>query len=666
MGERAVVVGSGPGGATAAMVLARAGWDVTIIERGVNHYRHLERPVPTTSFANDELKMRRGFGDTDWEADPRTYRPGATGDEPFDRGAINNVPQTLGGGSTQWDAKTPRFWDIDFAKLSMLGPIAGADVVDWPFSYDEIAPYYDAMEVVLGVAGSVEEMDGTPASVHAPRSGPFPLPPGVQMYSSLLLAEGCARVGLRAFPFPEGILSRPYDGRPACINCGFCSGFGCTMFDRTGALVPLRHGLATGRLEILAQTMALRVVHERGRAEGVAIVDADGAERTLAAQLVVLACGPIDTVRLALLSELPDPGGLMGRGIMFHWFTAGYGIWDDQLVHAERGRATTQCCDDFCDPDFEGARVAAAEAGLPYFRGGVLELGGTETVIGEALQYVDLMEIFSPAKPFGRRFKQLMRVSALRERLAGVQMIAEDLAQLTNTVDLDPAVRDHFGLPAARITYAPHRYELAAQEFYSPRIEELVRAAGAAEAGAVPQSGPMPAAGGGWIASPPGHRSPVGKHIMGGMRMGADERSGVTDPFGRLWGMDNVVVADGSVFPTSGAHNPTLTIFATTLRNARAWAGEDGPPSAEEIMSSARSQDAAGGADHSTATDGSQGSADRTAAVVIGVAAGTAAIAAGAVAVGRARAADRPPASGGEATENGPVADADRSDPRGS
>ncbi len=641
MAERAIVVGSGPGGATAAMVMAQAGWNVTVYERGVDHFQDLDRPIPSTRFSNDELKMRRGFGDTDWDLDPRTFRADASSDVPLDLGAVNNVPQTVSGGTSQWDAKTPRFWDMDFRKLSMLGPIEGADVVDWPFAYEDLAPFYDSVESMLGVAGDREAMKGTPSETHAPRSGPFPLPPGTPMLSSELLAEGCRRVGLRPFPFPEAILSEAYDGRPPCINCGFCSGYGCTVFDRGSALVPLRHGLLTGNLEIVAQSMVTRVLHRDGRATGVAVVGPDGTERTEEADWVVLGCGPIDTARLALLSELPDESGLIGRGLMFHWFTAGFGIWTDERIHANRGRDTSQTCDDFCDPEFAGARAAAAEAGLPYFRGGVLELGGTESVIGEALQYVDLMEIFSPDKPFGRRFKQLMRVSALRDRLTGVLMIAEDLAQVTNTVDLDPSVTDHFGLPAARITYRPHAHELAAQAFYLPRVTEFIEAAGAAEAGAVPQSGPIPTPDGGWVASPPGNISPVGKHILGGMRMGTGAATSVTDAHGRVWGLENLSVSDGSLFPTSGAHNPTLTIFATALRNARAWVGAEGPP---DLSTTTPVPSGSGTAGAPPSDDGDGGVARPLMAggAVVGAAAGLGALAARR----RGRTDDRPPDAG--------------------
>ncbi|HEY3140141.1 MAG TPA: GMC family oxidoreductase [Acidimicrobiales bacterium] len=607
-----VIIGCGPGGATTAMAMSRAGWDVVILEKGVNYFTDLDQPTPATNYGNDELKMRRGFGFADPSLEPRTFRYHDTDPEPLVVGAVNTLPSGVGGGTALWDAKVPRFWDIDFKKHEMLGPVEGADVVDWPVAYDDVAPWYDLVEDLVGVAGDHDAMRGSPSYTHAPRTKPFPMPPSPDMRGASLLSAGARAVGLHPFPFMAMINSELHDGRPACISCGFCAAYGCPIHDRGSALVPLRHALRTGRVELRSEAMALRVEHDGRTASGVRWVDAQGDEHTEPADFVVLAAGAVDTSRFALISEIPDPNDLIGRGVMFHWFSAGYGVFLNQRIHAHKGRDSSQALDDFCDPEFPGAPEAAAAAGLPYFRGGVVEIGGSTHVIDEAVQYVELMDIFNSDKPFGTRFKQYMRVSPLRDRLAGLQMIAEDLNQRANRVDLDPTVQDRFGLPAARVTYNPHAHELAAQDFYIPYIIELVKAAGADRAGAIGQTG---SAG---RPSPTGDQAPIGFHHMGGMRLGSDERSSVTDEFGRVWTLPNVGVADGGIFPTSGAHNPTLTIMAMALRNAWAWSGRDGVPALADLRGdTARG---AGGDDDFP-----------VAAVVAGAAAVTAAAAAGAV-----------------------------------
>ena len=132
-------------------------------------------------------------------------------------------------------------------------------------------------------------------------------------------------------------------------------------------------------------------------------------------------------------------------------------------------------------------------------------------------------------------------------------------------MDLDPRVRDWRGIPVPRITYGPGRHEIAAQTFYMRWIVSILEAAGADVAMAIPElpSSQFPVASG---------SVPDTEHLMGGMRMGADPTISVTDATGRYHHLDNVVVSDGSLFPSSGGHNPTLTIMATALRNARVWA----------------------------------------------------------------------------------------------
>jgi len=565
--SKAVVIGSGAGGSVAAMELANAGWEVVVFEKGPNRFSNIdgEGPIGTT-FSNDDLKMgERYFAGPDPEVFPRTWRPTATAPVQY-TGSVNDLPQLVGGGTMHWDAKVPRFWDIDFQQLSALGPVPDADMADWPFEYSDIAPYYDEVEELIGVQG---DLGAVPDIVlrHAPRGRQFPMPPGPQQRASVAVAAGATAIGMHPYPFPMAINSRAYNGQAACNDCGFCSGYGCPVVARPSALIPLRLALRTGRVTLVPETMVARVrltgSGAAARATGVSWVrmtsrgPVTGAED---ADLVVLAASGIETVRLALLSSFPDASGKLGRRLMMHAFVDGTAVFTDERMHAYRGRSTTQCAEDAADPDFPGARAYAKANGLPYIRGGIMELGGSQSVISEAQAYQTLLGFTRSAKPFGTDFKQLMRSSILRDRLAGCSLVGEDLPYLDHTVTLDPTVKDVFGVPVARITWSYGKYEQTAQQFWIPHLKTMMKRAGAAVAFAVPDtinSGGLP----------------TGSHIMGGMMMGADPATSVTDGYGRVHGLDNVWVADGSVFVTSGAHNPTNTIMAVALRNTRHLAG---------------------------------------------------------------------------------------------
>jgi choline dehydrogenase-like flavoprotein len=160
----------------------------------------------------------------------------------------------------------------------------------------------------------------------------------------------------------------------------------------------------------------------------------------------------------------------------------------------------------------------------------------------------------------------------MRDRMWVFTVQGEDVPQVTNRIDLDPSVKDVYGTPAGRVTYDLHPHEMVASAYYAPKLEAIMREAGA-EWTVVAHSPPLPSEAGG--AGALGQAS-ASKHIMGTCRMGTDPATSVVDPWQRLWDVDNVVIADSSVFPTSTGYGPTLTLVALAIRACRALANE--PP----------------------------------------------------------------------------------------
>ncbi len=596
MTRSVIVVGSGAGGSVVAWSLASAGHEVLILEKGRNLLPGLgtKAGIHAIPFANDEIKAGRSFENQDPVLEPRTARShdeAAHGMERSFVGDVNSLPTTVGGGTVHWDAKVPRFWHQDFQARSAHGPVKDANLADWPLTYDDLAPYYDAVESRLGVQGDLGRMPAATLA-QAPRKQPFALPPNPPMLAGLRLAEGARRLGFHAYPFPMAINSRDFDGRPRCNSCGFCSGFGCPILARGGAAVSFLHPALLAGAKLRPRSFVHRIEMSRDgrRAIGVAYRDQSGHERHARADTVILAASAIETARLGLLSAGPGhPRGLgnrsgqLGRNLMFHLFTLGIGIFAEDL-HAARGPSSTFTIDDFVGPD---KSAAARATGQPYLKGGICEVGGGLLPLAEAEIYTAL-----PGR-WGRQLKEAMRASPLRTYLAGLSMVGEDMPVEANRVDLDPGMRDVYGLPVPRITRSSHPFELAASRHFGPHLGAICRAApGVVTSGWLPVGALVESTGG--FSSP--YAGPASTaHIMGTARMGHDPASSVTDQFGRMHDLDNVYVADGSVFVTSGGFNPTLTIMALALRMAVHLGGSI--PSSQPRRQTGHTRDARSGDD---------------------------------------------------------------------
>src|SRR5207302_2495650 len=157
----------------------------------------------------------------------------------------------------------PRFREEDFKIVSTRGPSGGAAVADWPLDYEALEPYYADAERMIGVAGDAA---GNPFA--AWRSGPYPMPPGAPMYGATLSVAAATKLGYHPYAAPTAANSVPYDGRPACNNCGFCAYYGCPIHAKGDPVAMLQRALLTGRCELRPETFVSRVVVVNGRATG--------------------------------------------------------------------------------------------------------------------------------------------------------------------------------------------------------------------------------------------------------------------------------------------------------------------------------------------------------------------------------------------------------------
>lgn len=549
-----VIVGSGPGGCAAAQVLTQNDLNVLVLEAGNNYFVGLDDPgegMPVPLFGSDELKLsERYFGKQDPLLEPRTFRA-AESVAALANPDVNNLGRAVGGAWLHADMKIPRFNAVDFRLASALAEAGrefpGASFADWPLDYAELEPWYVLAEQLSGAAGTASGPGSDPFA--SARSEPYPLPPHNRMYVDLVLANGAASLGYHPIVYPAAINSRPYDGRPACVNCGFCSGYGCPNNSKgSGAVTTLRKALLSGRCQVRYNCFVTRLIAAGGTVTGVEYVDDAGDHVTVSADRFILAASPIEDARLCFLSDPGGPGlgngsGLVGRNLMFHLQTIAVGFFRQRL-HGERGQSVTGGYSDFRGVAPGGEALAAD--GRPL--GGIIEFGTNSEAIFEGKTYVT--ELLSLAQQAGVSLKDLMLESPLRDRLAVQIMQAEDAPQTSNRVDLDPAVTDVYGLPVPRVTYANHAFELEASQHYGPLMVDVMGAAGAHMA----FIGPLDRLG--------------TRHVMGTLRMGSEPSASVCDPFGRFHEIDNLYCADGAVFVTSSGYNPTLTIIALALRAA--------------------------------------------------------------------------------------------------
>jgi gluconate 2-dehydrogenase alpha chain len=551
-----VIIGVGAAGGILAAELGKAGMKVIGLERG---------PRLTTADFNphDELRyFQRQDLRPNVKLQPITWRPNANA-----RGnpvPVQNYGNQAGGGTVHYGTVSWRFHEDDFRARSQTIERYGASaipqdssLVDWPLSYADLEPYYDQAEYDLGVSGKAGNVQGRKIDggnvFEAPRRREYPLP-ALQVDQSGVIFDATARkLGYHPFPTPRAIISEPYKGRPACTYCGFCQAFGCHVGAKSSILVTkLPEADATGNFKLLTGAMCYRVNSDNsGRVTGVSYWAPDGSDNTIEAELVILTPFIYDNTRLLLLSKtdkfpngLANSSGQVGKHLMAHMMARAFVTFDDRYVNVFMGpSAQKHTIDDFNADNFN-------HGGTNFIRGSQISID-TVNLQGGPIGATTMNP--PPGIPrWGAAYRDFL--AKYYARHASMVAQTENLPYADQTIDLDPNVRDQWGLPAPRLTYDWRRpNELARVEFMLKKMEELGHAMGATHV---------------WRA-PLGPGAP-GAHHEGGTRMGSDPKTSVVNRYGQSWDVPNLFVVGSSTFPSMSGFNPTLTIQALAYMSADA------------------------------------------------------------------------------------------------
>ena len=522
-----VVVGSGTAGGSVARELTRLGHDVVLIEQGKAYTR--------ADFQHDELGViiNNQYCNTA-PTHVQTWRKNP-GDKAEQRHFLLYAT-AVGGSSMHYAANYWRFRPGDFNEFSRKGGVRGAAMADWPITYDELEPYYTAVEWAIGVSGQggVDPGEGR-------RSRQYPLPPLDVTGPGVLLEVAAKKMGWRALPAPMAIASRPYKGREGCHNCGFCWYFPCEWGAKSGTnftMVP--EALASGHCELRTECKVRTIeTDDRGRVTGVVYFDRDRREVRQRARAVFLCANGAETPRLLFMSKssrfpdgLANSSGMVGKHLMFNGNTAGGGEFEHE-VNGWKGAPVTRIVLDTYDLHDKG-----------HYGGGGFDFRYPFPPLLSALN------IPPEAPQWGSSFKRTVR--HIHGHAAQCWGHTSQLPVATNAVDLDPEAKDSWGLPAIRVTYKEHEADLRLYRYMFDRGIDLLKAAGATRT---------------W-GTPPGDDPGIGAHLLGTCRMGNDPRTSVVNASHRAHDVPNLFMVDGSSFVTSGRGQPTLTIQALAFRAA--------------------------------------------------------------------------------------------------
>lgn len=503
------IVGAGASGSVVGAKLAEAGFSVVIFDAGP----HWD---PTRDFVSDEQASYRLF----WTDERITG-----GSDPVELGA-NNSGRGVGGSTVHYSMVAMRAHPEDFRRGTLDGPVPGADVRDWPIRFDDLEPYYEEVEEALQIAGPTDYPWGRRRKRYPQREHELNAPARQLVY-------GCVRLGIPVSPAPIATLSAPYKDRPPCVYRGFCN-YGCTTNAKSSTLVTYIPRAIRAGAEVRPHAMVARIECLSGRVTGVVHFRGDSlALYRQRARCVILAGYSVETPRLLLNSAgagvqngLANSSGCVGKYFMIHSGQQAFAKFDERIGQNKA-------------PPPGGAITEHFNRTMPetgFIGGYTIEVVGPHPCDFAA-------RLTSARHTWGAGLRKTMLDY---NYWSGLGIVGEVLAQESNAVSLNAEENDRYGLPVAYVHFTYHANDRRLIQHAVAQMTRILEAAGGSDV---------------WTADRTAH-------LLGGCRMGVDPSSSVVNADGQAHDVRNLFICDGSVFPSSTAVNPSLTIQAIAARTA--------------------------------------------------------------------------------------------------
>ena len=553
------IVGSGAGGGMAAYTLAKAGAKVALLEAG--GYFDPADPKYITQLKWPYESPRRGagstrpFGDFDaawggWDIEGEPYSAKAGTEFFWFRSRM------LGGRTNHWGRISLRFGPDDFRR----GSISGVGD-DWPIGYDDMKPYYDKVDRLIGIFGSVENFPNEPDGIF--------LPPPKPRLHELMIKKAGKNLKIPVIPSRLSILTKPInEERGSCFYCNQC-GRACQVYaDFSSSSVLCKPAIKTGNVTLINGAMAREVITDpnTGLATGISYVDTQTLqEQTINAKMVVLAASTCESARLLLNSKSSRfPTGLANAsGIVGKYLNDSTGASRSGFIPALMDRKR------YNEDGVGGMHVYTPwwldNKKLDFPRGYHIEYGGGMGMPGFGFgfgmennngKYAGRDGKMKPAGGYGAGLKDDYR--RFYGAYVGMAGRGEPIPLESNYCEIDPNTVDKYGIPTLRFHYKWGDAEVRQAKHMQDTFEQLIT-----EMGGVP------------LGNKPGPENNYGLeapgkiiHEVGTVRMGNDPKKSVLNKYQQAHDVKNLFVVDAAPFVSQGDKNVTWTILAASMRTS--------------------------------------------------------------------------------------------------